>query len=347
MASRGALEDEDVFGADIPGSNEARRSEKRAFGGDDDEDDVFGNKKGKQKVEEREPGATTGMILSLRESLQEYKDKLTTCQSDLESIKVEVQKWCTAFQSEPAVPTGMTPDPGLVLNYMRNLRSSEDSLRDQLEKARKREAALIVTFAKKEQEIADLKSALRELRTQLKPSAIQARRFFLDPAIHEEFTRLKTLNEDKEKKVKELEENAKAVNFTPQSKMGKMLMAKCRTLQEENEEIGAMASEGKIHELAMKLAVQKSQNGELRSQFEALCKQMDGLTNDMERSNEMVFVLQDKLYEKDFEIRRLQEALSTKELQVQTDCYGNGDAKTSDEAAKEEDETKEEEIDVV
>ncbi|PHT57389.1 EH domain-containing protein 2 [Capsicum baccatum] len=35
------------------------------------------------------------------------------------------------------------------------------------------------------------------------------------------------------------------VNFTPESKMGKMLMAKCRTLQEENKEIGNQANEGK------------------------------------------------------------------------------------------------------
>ena len=46
-------------------------------------------------------------------------------------------------------------------------------------------------------------------------------------------------------KNKELQDNVAAVNFTPSSKLGKMLMAKCRTLQEENEEIGAMASEGK------------------------------------------------------------------------------------------------------
>ncbi|KAM7465542.1 hypothetical protein LguiB_013104 [Lonicera macranthoides] len=77
------------------------------------------------------------------------------------------------------------------------------------------------------------------------------------------------LVEEKDKKVKELQDNVNAVNFTPQSKMGKMLMAKCRTLQEENEEIGNQAKEGKvlamnldgissIHELSMKLALHKS-----------------------------------------------------------------------------------------
>lgn len=46
--------------------------------------------------------------------------------------------------------------------------------------------------------------------------------------------------------MKELNDNIAAVQFTPTSKMGKQLMAKCRTLQEENEEIGNEASEGKV-----------------------------------------------------------------------------------------------------
>ncbi|KAJ6686682.1 PROTEIN OF 37 KDA-LIKE PROTEIN putative-RELATED [Salix purpurea] len=135
-------------------------------------------------------------------------------------------------------------EPRVVINYLQTLKSSEELLREQLEKAKKKEAAFIVTFAKREQEIAELKSAVRDLKAQLKPPSMQARRLLLDPAIHEEFTRLKNLVEEKDKKVKELQDNIAAVNFTPQSKMGKMLMAKCRTLQEENEEIGNQAAEG-------------------------------------------------------------------------------------------------------
>ncbi|KAH0671613.1 hypothetical protein KY289_026106 [Solanum tuberosum] len=45
------------------------------------------------------------------------------------------------------------------------------------------------------------------------------------------------LVEEKDKKAKEFQDNTVAVNFTPQSKIGKMLVAKCRTLFEETEEI--------------------------------------------------------------------------------------------------------------
>ncbi|CAA7389641.1 unnamed protein product [Spirodela intermedia] len=321
---------EDDFAADFPGSNGARRTgDKRGFGDlDEEEDDVFNNKKGKPKIEDS-AGATTGVILSLRESLQTCKDDLASCQTELEAVKSEVKKWCSAFQNEPVIPAGTSPEPELVVNYLKKLKSSEESLKEQLEKAKKREAAYIVTFAKREQEIADLKSAVRDLRAQLRPPSMQTRKLLLDPAIHEEFTRLKNMVEEKEKKIKELQDNIAAINFTPQSKNGKMLMAKCRTLQEENEEIGAMASEGKIHELAMKLALQKSQNAELRDQFEALCKHMDGLTNDMERSNEMVFILQDKLEEKNYEMAKLKEMLSQRGVQP---AEVNGDEKASDES---------------
>ncbi|PHT51764.1 FKBP12-interacting protein of 37 kDa [Capsicum baccatum] len=58
--------------------------------------------------------------------------------------------------------------------------------------------------------------------------------------------RCQNLVEEKDKKVNELQDKIAAVNFTPESKMGKKLMAKCRTLQEENEEIGNQANEEKF-----------------------------------------------------------------------------------------------------
>ncbi|KAJ7945834.1 FKBP12-interacting protein of 37 kDa [Quillaja saponaria] len=304
MASHTHIDDDDDFGADFSGAHGTRRSgNKRGF--EEDEDDYFGAKKPNLKVEEAAPGVATGMILSLRESLQNCKDTLATCHTELEAARSEIQKWHSSFLNESFIPSGTTPEPKLVIDYLQILKSSEESLREQLEKAKKKEAAFIVTFAKREQEIAELKSAVRDLKAQLKPPSMQARRLLLDPAIHEEFTRLKNLVEEKDKIVKELQDNIAAVNFTPQSKMGKMLMAKCRTLQDENEEIGKQATEGKIHELSMKLSLQKSQNAELRSQFEGLQKHMEGQANDVERSHEMVLRLQEKLAEKDQEIKRL------------------------------------------
>ncbi|KAI3777619.1 hypothetical protein L1987_47419 [Smallanthus sonchifolius] len=331
MASRTHMDDDDDFVGDFTGTNASRRAgTKRGFGDlDDDEDDIFGSKKANSKVEETVPGVTTGMILSLRESLQSCKDNLATGQSELEAAKSEIQKWHSVFQNE-TVTTGTSVEPNVVISYLHSLKSSEESLGEQLEKAKKKEAAFIVTIAKREQEIADLKSAVRDLRSQLKPPSMQARRLLLDPAIHEEFTRLKNLVEEKDKKIKELQDNIAAVNFTPQSKMGKMLMAKCRTLQEENEEIGNQAREGKIHELSMKLALQKSQNLELKNHFVGLSKHMEGLTNEIEKSNEMTLVLEEKLENKDLEIQRLKQELQQKQPKVTETVVSNKDSDEDD-----------------
>ncbi|XP_074316819.1 FKBP12-interacting protein of 37 kDa-like [Silene latifolia] len=323
MANHSNLDDDDDFGADFVENNSNRRSgSKRSFGElDDDEDDIFGSKKAKSELEEMAPGVATGMILSLRESLEKSKDDLEKCKMELETAKSEIQKWHSSFQNESFIPAGTSPEPKMVVNYALNLRSSEKSLKEQLEKAKKKEAAFIVTFAKREQEVAELKAAIRELRAQLKPISMQTRRFLLDPAIHEEFTRLKNLVEEKEKKVKELQDNINAVNFQPTSKMGKQLIARCKTLQIENEEIGNQASEGKVLELSMKLGLQKSQNAELRNQFEGLLKNVDVLTSDADRSNEMIAILQEKLEERDAEINRLKHELQLRNEvdQVMTD----------------------------
>ncbi|KAL0724909.1 hypothetical protein Bca4012_039508 [Brassica carinata] len=305
-----SLQDDD-FGGDFSAANATRASgNKRSFGDlEDDEDDIFGSKKGRTKAEEAAPGVATGMILSLRESLQNCKDDLASSQNELESAKAEIDKWKSAFQNESFVPAGKSPEPRFLIDYIQNLKSSERSLKEQLEIAKRKEASYIVQYAKREQEMAELKSAVRDLKSQLKPASMQARRLLLDPAIHEEFSRLKNLVDEKDKKVKELQDSLTAFTFTPLSLKGKMLMEKCKTLQEENEEIGHQAAEGKIHELAMKLSMQKSQNAELRKQFEGLYKHMEELTTDVERSNETVIVLQDKLEEKDKELERVKKGM--------------------------------------
>ncbi|CAA0386298.1 unnamed protein product [Arabidopsis thaliana] len=319
---------DDDFGGDDSAANATRASgNRRSFGDlEDDEDDIFGSTT-------VAPGVRTGMILSLRGSLKNCKDDLASCQNELESAKTEIQKWKSAFQNESFVPAGKSPEPRFLIDYIQNLKSSEKSLKEQLEIAKRKEASCIVQYAKREQEMAELKSAVRDLKSQLKPASMQARRLLLDPAIHEEFSRLKNLVEEKDKKIKELQDNIAAVTFTPQSKNGKMLMAKCRTLQEENEEIGHQAAEGKIHELAIKLSMQKSQNAELRSQFEGLYKHMEELTNDVERSNETVIILQEKLEEKEKEIERVK-----KGLEIVSELVGDkkDEVDEIDEDAKEE-----------
>lgn len=60
---------------------------------------------------------------------------------------------------------------------------------------------------------------------------LQLRQLLLDPAVAKEFQRLKAELEGKAKEVKSLQEELQAVQFSQESKAGRMLMAKCRALQ--------------------------------------------------------------------------------------------------------------------
>jgi len=57
------------------------------------------------------------------------------------------------------------------------------------------------------------------------------RQLLLDPAVNREFERLRGEAEEKAREVKHLQQELQAVNFSQDSKTGRMLMAKCRTLQ--------------------------------------------------------------------------------------------------------------------
>ena len=68
-------------------------------------------------------------------------------------------------------------------------------------------------------------------QTQQNISWMQVRQLLLDPAVQKEFERMKTELEKAAKEMKTLQEELQAVQFSQDSKTGRMLMAKCRALQ--------------------------------------------------------------------------------------------------------------------
>ncbi len=57
--------------------------------------------------------------------------------------------------------------------------------------------------------------------------------------------------------MQETQDELSAWKFTPDSATGKRLMAKCRQLLQENEDIGKMISSGRLAKLETELAMQK------------------------------------------------------------------------------------------
>ncbi|CDY51583.1 BnaC06g42510D [Brassica napus] len=131
------------------GDHSASGRTKRSF--EDDESDTSVSKKRCTCTKVDEEAA---MIVSLTESLQSCKDELASCQSELESAKAEVDKWNTAFKQESFVPSRKSPEPQFVIDYIQTLKSSEKSLKEELE-------------------IAQMKLAIRDLKSQLKPESMK------------------------------------------------------------------------------------------------------------------------------------------------------------------------------
>lgn len=65
-------------------------------------------------------------------------------------------------------------------------------------------------------------------------------------------------------KVEEIHNELSAWKFTPDSNTGKRLMAKCRLLYQENEELGKVISSGRVAKLESDLSLLKSFSEEMK-----------------------------------------------------------------------------------
>jgi len=83
--------------------------------------------------------------------------------------------------------------------------------------------------------------------------------------------------------LEETQNELSAWKFTPDSNTGKRLMAKCRMLYQENEELGRIVSSGRMAKLEGELALQKSfsqevkksQSGETPLQFSSAVRKAE------------------------------------------------------------------------
>lgn len=109
-----------------------------------------------------------------------------------------------------------------------------------------------------------LQNQIAELKAGQAPGAAALRSALLDPAVNlllhrlrQEITNLKT-------RLEETQNELSAWKFTPDSNTGKRLMAKCRLLYQENEELGRVVSSGRLAKLEGDLALQKSFSEEVK-----------------------------------------------------------------------------------
>lgn len=109
-----------------------------------------------------------------------------------------------------------------------------------------------------------LQNQMQELKASLVPTDAQLQQALLDPAVNLMFEEMRREVEKARTKVDEMQSELSAWKFTPDSNTGKRLMAKCRLLYQENEELGKVISSGRIAKLEGDLALQKSFSEEMK-----------------------------------------------------------------------------------
>ncbi|KAI8439583.1 hypothetical protein MSG28_013310 [Choristoneura fumiferana] len=169
----------------------------------------------------------------------------------------------------------------------------EDRIKQQYAESQHREKVLVRRLAAKEQEIQDYVSQITELKSS--HASLNGRPSLLDPAVNVLILRLKQELTSTKTRLEETQNELSAWKFTPDSNTGKKLMAKCRLLHQENEDLGRMTSSGRIAKLEGDLALQKSFSEEVKKSQSELDDFLQELDEDVEGMQSTVLYLQQEL----------------------------------------------------
>lgn len=136
---------------------------------------------------------------------------------------------------------------------------------------------------------------IHDLKQAQNPSSIQLRSTLLDPAVNLLFQRMKTDLDSEKEKLEQAQNDLNAWKFTPDSVTGKKLMAKCRMLIQENQELGSKLSQGRVAQLEAELALQKKYSDELKGSQDELNDFVIQLDEEVEGMQSTILTLQHQL----------------------------------------------------
>ncbi|KAL0969781.1 hypothetical protein UPYG_G00232200 [Umbra pygmaea] len=222
--------------------------------------------------------------------------KVRLSESDLKTLTRE--ELCERWKQEDAyVQMLETKYAELNSNDVTGLRESEEKLKLQQLEAARRENILVMRLATKEQEMQDCTTHIQYLKQAQQPNVAQLRSTLVDPALNLFFLKMKSQLEENKDKLEQAQNELSAWRFTPDSQTGKKLMAKCRMLIQENQELGRQISQGRVAQLEAELALQKKYSEELKSSQDELNDFIIQLDEEVEGMQSTILVLQQQLRE--------------------------------------------------
>mmetsp|Transcript_16723 Transcript_16723/g.29533 ORF Transcript_16723/g.29533 Transcript_16723/m.29533 type:complete len:256 (-) Transcript_16723:266-1033(-) len=160
-----------------------------------------------------------------------------------------------------------------------------------------READLVMRLTTKEQEVHELRAYISQLMD-FRSAAKSYNRFaFADLAVNYEFKLMHDKIKVLEKNLKETKEELDAVQFHPDSVTGKKLLAKCRTLQSENEELGKQLSQGKVKQLESERDLLARAKDELKRGLDEAHQWIEDMEEEREQMYAQIYLLKKQLDE--------------------------------------------------
>ncbi|XP_029676355.1 pre-mRNA-splicing regulator WTAP-like isoform X1 [Formica exsecta] len=205
-----------------------------------------------------------------------------------------------------------------------SLRESENKYRQQYVEASHREKILVRRLASKEQELQEYINQITEMKATQAPSAVALRSALLDPAVNILIQKLRQELITTKSKLEDTQNELSAWKFTPDSNTGKRLMAKCRLLYQENEELGRMIASGRIAKLEGELALQKSFSEEVKKSQSELDEFLQDLDEDVEGMQSTIYFLQQELRKARESVTLLQQENSALKTNTNENNLSNG-----------------------
>lgn len=187
------------------------------------------------------------------------------------------------------------------------LKELNEKLKSQLTESAQRESILVMRLTGKEQEVQDLLAQLHESKESRCPGSAQLQSLLLDPSVNILFENFKKELDTCKTQLKQAQDDLAAFKFTPESHIGKRLMAKCRLLLNENEELGRAISSGSVAKLESTIAMEKKFVQEMRRTEKDTEYFLHDMNDEMEGLQATVYQLQQSLKETQEQLHEAQE----------------------------------------
>jgi len=149
---------------------------------------------------------------------------------------------------------------------------------------------------------------------------VTLRKTMLDPAINHLFLKMKTELKETKEKLESATSELAAWKFTPDSQTGKKLMARVRTLIQENQDLGNQLSSGNLAMLESKLQLQEKKNAELLKTQNSTNEFVLQLDEEVEGMQATIMSLKSKLEQANNRVKELEGELEGRSPEEKKDA---------------------------